>query len=185
MMDRTLLFTAAALGLTLLVAMPSPGTSQVEVEVDPIAYAASGFSLHVAKVLGPARLNVGTFGAEIPTWLHGNEGWTSTMRGAGVKLDYVGQTSDGWFVGLEGGYLRMEYRLAGVGEGAGEAVGRDVVGVGLRGGYRLPLGGRGLYIAPWVGLGYNFDGSAVVVGDEVFERSAVVIFPTVHIGWRF
>jgi hypothetical protein len=181
MLIRMLNHTRAMLGLAVLLAVPSVATSQVEVEVDPIAYVASGFSLHVAKVFGPVRLNVGTFGADIPSWLHGNEGWTSTMRGVGVKLDHVGATSAGFFVGAEGGYMRMAYRFL----SEGENVTRDVVGVGLRGGYRLPLGGRGLYVAPWVGVGYNFDGPAVEVGGEEFERSPISIFPTVHIGWRF
>jgi hypothetical protein len=181
MLNRTLTHTRALLGLVILLALPSVATSQVEVEVDPIAYAASGFSLHVAKVLGSVRLNVGTFGADVPSWFHGNEGWASTMRGAGVKLDHVGATSTGFFVGVEGGYMRMDYRLL----SEGETVKRDVVGVGVRGGYRLPLGGRGLYMAPWVGVGYNFDGPAVEVGGEEFERSPISIFPTVHIGWRF
>jgi hypothetical protein len=181
MLNRTLMHTWAVLGITLLLAVPSGARGQVEVEVDPIAYAASGFSLHVAKVLGPMRLNLGAFGADVPSWMHGNEGWTSTMRGAGVKVDYVGAPSAGFFVGAEGGYMRMDYRLL----REGENVKRDVVGVGLRGGYRLPLGGRGLYIAPWVGVGYNFDGPAVEVGGEEFERSPISIFPTVHIGWRF
>jgi hypothetical protein len=103
------------------------------------------------------------------------------MRGAGVKVDYLGPRIDGWFVGAEGGYMRNRYRR----EGEPGVAERDVIGVGLRGGYRQPIGGRGLYLAPWVGVGYSFDGEEVRIGGEEFARSPVTVFPTVHIGWRF
>jgi hypothetical protein len=55
----------------------------------------------------------------------------------------------------------------------------------VRGGYRLPLGGGGLYVAPWLGVSYNFSGDDVTIGASRFERSALALFPTVHLGWRF
>jgi hypothetical protein len=145
--------------LVLSFAAPSRGAAQIEVEIDPIAYAFNGFSLHLAKVLGSARVNVGTFGIDVPGAFHGNDGWTETMRGAGVKVDYLGSRSDGFFVGVDGGYMRNRYALVGGGDGDAEV--RDIVGVGIRGGYRLPLGGSGLYVAPWVGLSYNFNGDVL------------------------
>jgi hypothetical protein len=57
--------------------------------------------------------------------------------------------------------------------------------VGVRGGYRLPLGGSGLYVAPWIGASYDFDGDDVVIGGKEFDRPLVTLFPTLHIGWRF
>jgi hypothetical protein len=161
-------------------AAPSRAVAQVEVEVDPIAYAFNGFSLHLARVLGPVRVNLGTFGLDIPSAYHGNEGWTATMRGAGVKVDYLGSGIDGFFIGAEGGYMRNKYALS----AGGDAVERGILGLGARSGYRQPLGRRGLYVAPWVGVGYNFHGEDVVIGGEAFKRSAISIFPTVHVGWR-
>jgi hypothetical protein len=160
---------------------PSPAAAQVEVEVDPIAYALNGFSLHVAKVLGSVRVNVGTFGIEVPSSIHGNDGWSERMRGAGVKVDYLGSRIDGWFVGVDGGYMRNRYALT----ATGESEARDVIGVGVRAGYRLPLGGRGLYVAPWVGLSYEFNGDDVAIDGQSFDRTGVRLFPTVHVGWRF
>jgi hypothetical protein len=175
----------AALPFLLMGLLSVPATagaqSKVEIEVDPIAYAFNGFSLHVAKVFGSVRANVGTFGIDVPTAYHGNEGWNSTMRGAGVKLDNLGSSIDGFFVGVEGGYMRNRYALA----ASSETVERDVIGIGVRGGYRLPLGKSGLYLAPWVGLGYNFHGDDVVIAGEKFERTPIGVFPTVHVGWRF
>jgi hypothetical protein len=177
---RISLFTVGA-ALLLALPSPSPVAAQVEVEVDPIAYALDGFSLHVAKVLGSVRVNVGTFGIEVPGAFHGNDGWRQTMRGAGLKVDYLGSRIDGFFLGLDGGYMRDRYSLTAT--GAAEA--RNVVGIGVRGGYRLPLGGRGLYVAPWMSVSYNFNGDPVTIDGQSFERSGVQLFPTVHVGWRF
>lgn len=165
----------------LLVLTAAPAAAQVEVEVDPMAYAFNGFSLHLAKVLGSVRLNVGTFGIDVPTAFHGNDGWTETMRGAGVKVDYLGSDLNGVFAGVDGGYLRNRYTLS----ASAESEVRNVFGVGVRAGYRLPVGSRGLYLAPWVGVSYNFNGDDVAIGGDAFERSVVRVFPTVHVGWRF
>jgi hypothetical protein len=55
MIRKMMLF---ALGLGLLA---TPATAQTEIEVDPIAYALNGYSLHIARVLGSTRLDVGVF----------------------------------------------------------------------------------------------------------------------------
>ncbi len=55
----------------------------------------------------------------------------------------------------------------------------------VRAGYRFPLGQTGSCLSPWVGVGYNFDGDDVAVGTELFDQSAVTVFPTVHVGRRF
>jgi hypothetical protein len=172
---------ASALTLAAIFALTPPAQAQVELEADPLAYALNGFSLHTAKVLGTWRLSVGTFGIEIPRSFHGNEGWSSSMRGAGLKWDYLGASVDGWFVGADAGYMRTSYSL----DLARETVKRNVIGAGVRGGYRLPLGTTGFYLSPWIGVSYNFDGGDVLVGTERFDRSPVTVFPTVHIGWRF
>jgi len=172
---------AVILAFGLVLFAPGRAAAQVEVEADPIAWALNGYSLHVAKLFGQLRVNVGAFGVDVPTALHGNDGWESTMRGAGVKIDYLGASRDGFFMGVEGGYMRYNYLRT----GEIAPVGRDVLGAGVRGGYRLLLGGRGLYVVPWVGVGYNINGDDVVVAGERFDRSAITVFPTVHLGWRF
>jgi hypothetical protein len=165
----------------LVLASPGAALAQVEIEVDPIAYAFNGFSLHGAKVLGAFRVNVGTFGIDVPVAIHGNDGWHSTMRGAGVKVDYLGSRLDGLFVGVEGGYMRNRYVL----EATGGSEQRSEIGGGVRGGYRYSVGSRGLYVAPWVGVSYSMNGAEVAIGEATFRRSPVTVFPTVHIGWRF
>jgi hypothetical protein len=159
---------------------PGGVAGQMEVEADPIAYALNGFSLHVAGVLGSARVSVGAYGLDVPDWLHGNDGWAMSFRGAGMKLDYLGSRVDGFFAGVDGGFTRVWFSV----ESGGEEK-RNQFGVGLRGGYRLDIGRSGLYLAPWVGVGYTFGGGDIVLGEERFEHKPLTIFPTVHIGWRF
>jgi hypothetical protein len=172
---------ALALAAALAMTPTAHAHAQVEVEADPVAYALNGFSLHAAKVMGATRLSVGAFGIDVPRSFHGNEGWRSSMRGAGVKWDYLGQSIDGWFAGVDAGYMRMNYSL----DSGGDAVKRNVIGAGVRAGYRFPLRQTGFYLSPWVGVSYNFDGDDVAVGTELFDRSAVTVFPTVHVGRRF
>jgi hypothetical protein len=75
----------------------------------------------------------------------------------------------------------MSYTL----DESGDTSKRDEFGVGLRGGYRLTIGRSGLYVAPWVGVGYTFSDGDIDLGERIFESEPIGIFPTVHIGWRF
>lgn len=170
----------ASLAMLAVLSGPGEAGAQIEIEADPIAYGLNGYSFHVAGVLGSTRLSIGTFGADVPEWVHGNDGWSSAVRGAGIKLDYLGSRMDGLFVGVEGGYMRMSYGLDGRSPEK-----RTEIGAGVRGGYRLDVGGSGLYVVPWMGVGYNFGGGDIVIGEERFEYGPITIFPTVHIGWRF
>jgi hypothetical protein len=181
MITRSTALLAVTFALVLSVAARSRAAAQTEIEVDPVAYALNGYSFHVARILGATRLNVGTFGIDVPRMLHGNDGWSSRMRGVGVKWDYLGSDPDGFFAGLEVGYMRMRYTLDAV--AATET--RGVIGTGVRAGYRVPLGRSGLYVVPWAAVSYNIDGDDVVVGGEAFDRSRVSVYPLLHFGWRF
>lgn len=179
----TALRAATPAALALLLVSPANADAQVkwEVESDPLAYALNGFSIHGAAVLGAGRVSVGTFGVDIPRVFHGNDGWDAVVRGVTLKLDYLGSSIDGFFAGVEGNYARTRYTLRG--DDARER--RGAYGVGIRGGYRIPLGQRGLYVVPWASVSYSFDGDDVIIGSETFDGRSVTVFPAVHIGWRF
>lgn len=159
---------------------PSRGAAQVEVEVDPFAYALGGFSLHVAGFLGSQRFSVGTFGIDVPRFLHGDDDWSVVMRGAGIKWDFLGADSDGFFLGADANYMRMSYTL----DEAARTEKQDEYTVGLRGGYRWPIGRSRFYLTPWIGVGYS-SGDDVTIEGSTFEHSPINVFPTVHVGWRF
>src|SRR5699024_3737845 len=82
---------------------------QVEVEVDPIAYALNGYSGHIAYGFDPLRISLGGFGADQPEFFHGNEGWKARSRGITMKVDYLLQKQAGYYVGLDATYQWQSY----------------------------------------------------------------------------
>lgn len=168
----------------LLVLLPGAARAQasVEVEADPIAYAVNGYSGHLAAFLTErVRAQVGAFGADVPEWLHGNDGFDIRTRGVTVKMDrYFSMRREGTFIGLDGDYSRVRYRH----DESGESTSRNLYGLGPRIGYRFNLGSR-LFVVPWMSVRYVFNTSDVTLGGERLEESEVAVFPTVHIGFRF
>jgi hypothetical protein len=150
-----------------------------DVEVDPIAYALDGYSLHVGVGSGRYRFDVGNFALGMPQWLHGQDGFDARFGGFGVKLDaYLNPAQTGGFVGLESAYTLIsvvDRRSGQQGTGRG-------VSAGVRVGWRFELA-SGFYATPWVGVGYRF-GEEVAAGGRAFEMSPWTVFPTVHIGYR-
>ena len=98
-----------------------------------------------------------------------------------MKWDYLGAERAGLFAGGGASFMRANYRH----EAAADTVNRNILRVGVRGGFRQPTGWSGLYVTPWVGLRYNFDGEDVAIGNEAFRRRAITLLPTIHVGWRF
>lgn len=166
----------------LLLLVPAAASAQVEVEADPIAYAVNGYSGHLAAFLTDrGRAQVGAFGADIPEWLHGNDGFDVRTRGVTAKVDrFLSSSRAGTFLGLDGDYSRVRYRH----EDSGETLSRNLYGLGPRIGYRFNVGER-LFVVPWVSVRYVFNTRDVALGGEVLEESEYSVFPTVHIGFRF
>ncbi|WP_157494257.1 hypothetical protein [Fulvivirga imtechensis] len=153
-----------------------------DVEIDPIAFALNGFSLHGGYLTGPWRFDLGIFGLDIPEWAHGNEGFKVSARGTGWKADrFLRGLSDGFFIGVEGNVTKtsITHSLSDDNRSATE------FSLGIRGGYRWNTGLGNLYVTPWLGLGYILNAKDVTINGEVFKTSPFQPFPTVHIGWTF
>jgi hypothetical protein len=161
----------------------SAAIGQWEIEADPLAYGASGFSAHVARRLdhGAMRLQLGVFGADVPAWLHGEDDFDLRVRGVTAKVDYFPSgRGRGFFVGADADYSRLRYRL----DQTREAVERNITGIGPRVGYRFEPSTR-LYVTPWISIRYLLNADDVVISGRRFEVSDFAIFPTVHLGWQF
>ena len=152
----------------------------VELETDPVALFLRGGSGHVALAFDHVRLNLGVFGARVPKFFHGNDGWTQSTLGMSAKFDYFGSDVRGLFAGLELNVTRNRYTLDETGQ---HVMGADVA-VGPRIGYRFAVTDH-LYITPWVGVSYSVYQDAVAVDGRAFETSRFGFFPTVHLGYRF
>lgn len=154
--------------------------SRFDFEIDPLAYALDGYSLHVGAGWGRYRFDVGNFALGLPQWLHGQEGFDASFGGFGVKLDafFKDERQVGAFVGLESSYtvIRVEDERTRQSDSA------RTISASARVGYRFELPAN-LYVSPWVGFGYRF-GGLPVAGGRVFEMSPWTVFPTIHIGYR-
>lgn len=160
---------------------PSESPVRVDVEVDPIAYALRGYSVHAGITWKRLRLDLGAFALDIPHWFDGNEGFTTSFNGYGVKLQYFlwGEQSGG-FMGVDLGASRLLVRR----EGTELAARPKQLSVGVNAGWRFDVV-AGLYVTPWVGLTYDLEARDLTLGDRTYTRNTWTVFPTVHLGYRF
>jgi hypothetical protein len=157
--------------------------AQSEIEADPVAFALRGYSVHVGKVIqGENRLQVGTFGYEMPKFYGGNQQFTRRGNGVTIKYDrFLDGRTKGLFIGADADFTRTRYTL----DATKERTYRNDFTIGPRIGYRFEIGSH-LYITPWFACGYVFNsGTPVILSNQKFDRSSFGFFPTVHIGWRF
>jgi hypothetical protein len=170
--------------LLIIAALAIAGKSNAQhfdVEIDPIAYALKGYSVHGGYMWSSFRLDIGIFGVEAPEFAHGNEGFANRIDGGGAKLDYyLIRPGSGMFIGLESGVVRSRVTWTASRENAE----RTEYSVGARTGYRFILGGR-FTVTPWVGLGYTRNKKDQHVDGRVFESGAFQPFPTIHLGYKF
>jgi len=150
-------------------------------EIDPTAYALDGFSLHVGLGWKRLRLDLGAFALAIPAFVHGNEGFHQSFDGYGVKLQYFAFAEQrGGFVGIDAAYSRPLIEL----DGSDRAERQRQLSIGVNAGWRFPLG-AGFYATPWLGIGTSFGGGDAVLDGKRFESSRLIVFPAVHLGYRF
>lgn len=167
--------------LIFLIFFPATLSAQVtvDVEIDPIAYALSGQSVHAGLWVDQFRFDVGAFGLKVPEFLHGQEDLEQRFSGFGLKADYVFRDDrKGFFVGIEGGLSRAYYTDPAI----DLTVERLIPQAGIRGGYRIHVWSD-IYVIPWVGVGRQFSDTEIAVGDKTFEQSAWTFFPTIHIAY--
>jgi hypothetical protein len=152
----------------------------LDVEVDPIAYALGGYSVHAGLRYQRLRFDLGAFAAEVPEGMHGQDGFEQYAGGFGVKVDYTPfEALDGLMFGASLNVIREDVRS----EASGRAASARRVSVGGRVGYEIDVAG-GFYVLPWFGVDVFFQDRAVTLDGERFDPGQVILFPTVHLGYR-
>lgn len=157
------------------------------VEVDPIAYALKGYSVHVIYQVNKFSFDAGIFGIQPPEGFTGNKGFLEKMNGAGIKAHYHFSGIKGWFTGLSAGYSSMDIKH----KASGSSDTGKSVGIGADAGYRFffwkDQNGRptGLYLMPWVSIGYDVYQEKINIIEKEYKQQPVSFFPTIHIGYRF
>jgi hypothetical protein len=184
---RALPAIAAVAALAVGLAAPAPAAAESpaelhgDVEVDPTAYALSGYSVHAGFGWSRLRVDLGAFAMALPGFVHGNEGFDASFDGFGAKLQYFPLAEQaGLFVGVDAGLGRMLVQR----DGTDLAARRRQLTAGVDAGWRFELW-EGLYATPWLGVGYAFNARDVVLGGQTFQSSPWVLFPAVHLGYRF
>lgn len=161
---------------------PAPGAAfHADVEVDPTAYALAGHSLHVGLGYRHARLDLGAFAMDLPSWAHGNEGYDVSFHGFGAKLQvFPFAEQRGLFLGVDGGVSRLLARRQGTDLASQQLQGS----MGVHLGYRIALPAD-FYVTPWIGVSYQLGRKDVTLAGAAFHQSPLNVFPAVHLGYRF
>lgn len=182
----TLLFVVAS-ATTAVAEPPAPARAptarafHLDLEVDPTAYAFSGFSAHVGLGWRAVRLDLGTYGMDVPEFFHGNEGWDASFTGAGAKLQWFPFAAQrGFYVDVSGGAARQRVELRATGAASTETV----WSVGADAGYRFTLPHR-FYVTPWAGFSVDLNADDVMLDGRRYAKIALVPFAAVHLGYRF
>ncbi|MBS1636143.1 MAG: hypothetical protein JST26_09520 [Bacteroidetes bacterium] len=156
-----------------------------ELEVDPIAYALKGYSVHGIYNHNHFRFDLGFYGIETPGELTGNKGFTVRNSGFGLKANYMFRKVNGFYGGVDLGYGKT---IATETESNLKDTGHNI-SVGTHIGYRFFLFPRqhnalhGLYLTPWAGISYNYAHDAITLGN--YKESSLGYFATFHVGYRF
>jgi hypothetical protein len=153
-----------------------------DLEVDPTAYALSGYSVHAGLGWNQVRLDLGAFAMSLPGFVHGNDGFAASFDGFGIKLQHfplAKQAQTRLFIGVDAGLARILVQR----EDTDQASRRNQYTVGGHVGWRFDLVG-GLYATPWLGLSYAFNASDVSLGGRTYENTPWIVFPAVHLGYR-
>lgn len=160
----------------------------IELEVDPIAYALKGYSLHLIYVKQKWRTDLGVFAIEQPKGYGPNDGYSIYSSGLGLKFNRLINVKETVFAGIGMGYVENRVLHIQSSETAVSKVGS----IGIHAGYRWfpfkksdSLFPKGLYLTPWASLDYNNKLNSVQFENTGYKQAKWSIFPTVHIGFKF
>jgi len=167
--------------LFLLSVYNSAYSQKIDIEIDPIAYALKGFSVHAGLNSEHIRYDIGIFGIEVPESFHGNDGFNNYIWGAGAKADYFFSGTDkGLYTGVGIDLTSSRMRL----DETGSETSVTQFAAGANIGYKFKLTEH-LFVKPWFGLSYLFNANDIEVDGQIFEQASIRPFPTVHVGWTF
>lgn len=181
-----LIFLFSFQGYTIFSQTSKPDKAHFDVELDPIAYALKGFSVHLGYQKNVIRYDAGVFGLDEPSSFSVNKDFKVRLKGFGIKAIYMGNKPGGWFAGIgtDYGFVNATHKLT------GDQKKGNTIGIGINGGYRVLVGktaktGSGLYFSPWLGVDKVFFVKKPVFTSTTYKEQNIRFFPTVHVGWRF
>lgn len=179
---RPLLVTFVIVLITLatLPIIAQDRTQQFRIETEPVAYLLGGAGGTASYQYGSWSYSIEAFGAlSIPESLHGNQGFSTALKGVEVQVERFISGTDGFYLGPEFGISTLEVTRTST------VTSKTHTGysVGLRGGYHWNTGLGNLYLSPVTGVSYALNSEDIQIGSQVFESSPVTPFATMGIGW--
>ncbi|HKP97926.1 MAG TPA: hypothetical protein VJ385_19475 [Fibrobacteria bacterium] len=166
---------------TLLASAAAFSSPSVDVELDPTDFILGGYRIHVGYIQNTIRCDLGVVSVKIPKVFHGNDQFDYEIFGVVARMDYLFDSYEKWFVGIEGTWMKNTYTH--ITTNASET--RHPFLLATRIGYRFAFLDH-LTVTPWVGLGALLNkGNEYVVDGDRFKVSTFNVFPTVHVGWAF
>ena len=185
---KTLTLTITIIVSLTLNQLKAQKTNHLEIEIDPIAYALGGASGHVAYTWKNERIQLGYGQLTLPESMQSNEDVQESFKAISLKWDYFffnDNANHGFFAGPTFDYLFLSYE-----DKDANSYTDNQLAIGLRLGYKFDLFKKsksmnGLYVTPWIGASYLTTADDIELGSTTYNRNAVNIFPTVHLGWSF
>jgi len=172
---------SAAAQATPAVTTSAPSPFHADFEIDPTAYVLQGHSLHVGLGWKRLRADLGAYGLSLPAAVTGNDDFEVAFHGYGLKLQYFPfAEQEGGFVGVDAGVNRPLVQR----KGTELASTRTEYSAGVNFGWRFVFA-QHFYATAWLGLGYALNGKPVTLGDSTYQGNRFIVFPAVHLGYRF
>lgn len=169
------------------------GKATLSIETDPSTFMFNGYALHLR--FKPANsehfvIGLGTYAMDMPDFFIGQanstDGWNVRINSAiGIFGEYYfSEANSKWFAGLQASLQNYKN----TNDNVADAVAKysNVLVMPSIGYNWKPFSKLGLYIKPWLGIGYTTKVSGSnEIGTYKYNISPVVPFPTVHIGYTF
>ncbi len=179
------LTTALVFALIALATQPISAQDKIQrfsIETEPVAYILGGVGITGSYQYGPWTYSIEAYGElSVPESQHGNEGFSTALKGVIMQAERFITGTDGFYIGPEFGIAQANITL----QSTGESTTYTGYSVGLRGGYHWNIGLGNFYLSPVIGLGYTLNVKDIEIANEIFESDSFMPWGTVGIGWSF
>jgi len=172
----------------------SENKSEYAVEIDPATFFFNGYGVHLRfkpKKSNHLLLGLGAYAMDMPDFLvnmnsqNKDKGWQVRInQGMGLFGEYYfQQVNQKWFIGTQLGL--QEYKIENEFEEGATATYTNLLMMGY-GGYSWQPFDAGLYVKPWMGVGYSpmISGNNEV-GTQKYGVAPFTSFMTLHVGYKF
>ncbi len=164
----------------------SESSGRLEVDLDALAFARSGYGVRLGYQHRHLRMGVATFNHRQPSLVIGERNVSIRTSGIGFGVDYFLRPARGIFVGLHTAFHEEELRRVTTEATASQ----KSVEAGLQAGYRWSLGReeenlRGLYVEAILSVSSRLGGQPVSLGAGTYTVKAVAVQPGLRLGYRF